>query len=593
MAFTMVTVTRTYRNPAGYPAQGTVRFVPSNPMVNGVTTVAVPVDGYLDYLGQLSVVVAANNDPGTTPTGSYYTITETLAGLSPRTYQVVVPYDAAGGTVDLSTLSPLVAAPSSSFDLADAADVSDAAPTTGQALIWSGSAWAPGNVATTTSGGGGGSAGPNALERLVQTSSGYPARSSSGYADFLGSTDPGVLLLWGDTWTQIPTTAPNAPTIGTATPGNAQASVSFTAPSWNGGATITSYTATSTPGGFTASGSASPLTVTGLTNGSSYTFKVKATNSVGVGPDSAASNAVVPTVGGGASLPGAPTNANATAGDGQASVAFSAPSSNGGSAITSYTVTSSPGGITASGSSSPITVAGLTNGVAYTFTVAATNGVGTGPSSAASNSVTPAGSPTAVTDTFTGTNGGAWSSSVWGLTIGSGTTMDIQSNEGRATWAAGAFDEKSRRFALSNSANWRCRGQIVTPPSLSGWVLQVIIQATVWDNALPNPDTAYKLVISNANYFIVRRVGNSNVETLVATTALAGAKWWDFQVVSGVVKYRLWTGTLGDAPAFSTVTPSTAITGTGMAGLMFVSGDTSGTIDFRLDNVMVDNNPAP
>jgi len=90
--------------------------------------------------------------------------------------------------------------------------------------------------------------------------------------------------------------------------------------------------------------------------------------------------------------PGAPTIGTATnTGDGgTVSVAFTAPTFAGLPAvITSYTVTSSPGGFTGTGASSPITVSGLTNGTAYTFTVTATNASGTGPASAASNSVTP------------------------------------------------------------------------------------------------------------------------------------------------------------------------------------------------------------
>ncbi|MFO0453964.1 MAG: fibronectin type III domain-containing protein [Pseudomonadota bacterium] len=89
-----------------------------------------------------------------------------------------------------------------------------------------------------------------------------------------------------------------------------------------------------------------------------------------------------------AGAPDAPTGVVATAGDARATVAFVAPSGNG-ALITSFTVTSNPSGITRSAASSPITVTGLTNGTAYTFTVVATNLVGPSPASAPSNGVTP------------------------------------------------------------------------------------------------------------------------------------------------------------------------------------------------------------
>ncbi len=91
------------------------------------------------------------------------------------------------------------------------------------------------------------------------------------------------------------TTVPGAPSIGTATGGNASATVAFTPPGSNGGAAIDNYRATCNPGSITGLGSASPINVTGLTNGTTYTCTVAAHNSVGWGPESAASNAFTPT----------------------------------------------------------------------------------------------------------------------------------------------------------------------------------------------------------------------------------------------------------------------------------------------------------
>lgn len=89
---------------------------------------------------------------------------------------------------------------------------------------------------------------------------------------------------------------PGAPTIGTATAtSSTTATVAFTAPASNGGSTITLYTATSSPGSVTGTLSqagSGTITVTGLTAGTSYTFTVKATNAIGQGPASAASNSI-------------------------------------------------------------------------------------------------------------------------------------------------------------------------------------------------------------------------------------------------------------------------------------------------------------
>lgn len=181
---------------------------------------------------------------------------------------------------------------------------------------------------------------------------------------------------------------PSAPTIGTATAtGSTTATVAFTASASPGLAAITSYVATASPGGLTTSGASSPIAFTGLTTGTNYTFTVKAQNLLGNSSASSASNQITTFA-----VPGAPTIGTAVAGNTSAQVPFTAPASDGGSAITSYLATSTPGSLTGSinqAGSGTVTVNGLTNGVSYTFKVHAVNPIGAGADSAASNSVTP------------------------------------------------------------------------------------------------------------------------------------------------------------------------------------------------------------
>jgi hypothetical protein len=91
-----------------------------------------------------------------------------------------------------------------------------------------------------------------------------------------------------------PLNNPNAPTIGTATGGDASASVAFTPPANVGGSAISLYGARSTPENITATAASSPISVTGLTNGTAYTFAVWATNTYGPSAFSGASNSVTP-----------------------------------------------------------------------------------------------------------------------------------------------------------------------------------------------------------------------------------------------------------------------------------------------------------
>jgi hypothetical protein len=193
-----------------------------------------------------------------------------------------------------------------------------------------------------------------------------------------------------------PAAAPGQVTGVTATAGQGSANVSWTAPSSGGPVTsyeITPYIGATAQPSTTITGAppATSKTISGLTAGTAYTFKVQASNPGGTGPLSAASNSVTPT---GASVPSAPTGATAEADTKSALVSWTAPSSDGGSAITGYTVTPYIGAtaqtpVQAGASTTKTRVAGLTNGTSYTFKVTASNSVGTSVASGASNAVVP------------------------------------------------------------------------------------------------------------------------------------------------------------------------------------------------------------
>ncbi len=208
-----------------------------------------------------------------------------------------------------------------------------------------------------------------------------------------------------------PANVPGAPTAVSATAGNAEATLTWTTPAANG-SPITGYTARWSGGSQSCTGS--PCTITGLTNGTAYTFTVTATNAVGAGPSSASSNAMTP-----ADVPGAPTFLSATAGNTQATLTWTTPAANG-SPITGYTVSWSGGSQSCTGS--PCTITGLTNGTSYIFTVTATNAEGTGPTSSASIAVTPADVPGAPT-LLSATGGNAEATLTWTAPAANGSSI--------------------------------------------------------------------------------------------------------------------------------------------------------------------------
>jgi uncharacterized repeat protein (TIGR02543 family) len=217
---------------------------------------------------------------------------------------------------------------------------------------------------------------------------------------------------------------PGAPGIGAvAMTGPTSYAVAFTAPASDGGSAITRYTATSNPAGGSGTldqAGSGTITVTGLIANTQYTFTVTATNAKGTSAASSASTPVMHTGGTASSsasvpvapltVPGAPTiKTVTTVGKRSVWVEYTAPASNGGSVITTYTATSDIGGLSgtaARAGSGRITVTGLIANTQYTFTVTATNAKGI---SAASSASTPV---MHVVDTFTVTfdaNGGSGS----------------------------------------------------------------------------------------------------------------------------------------------------------------------------------------
>ena len=347
-------------------------------------------------------------------------------------------------------------------------------------------------------------------------------------------------------------TAPQPPTIVSVTPGNGSVLVKWAAPSSDGGSSITGYKLTSSDGKTCTTTGYTTLAcqISGLTNGTSYTFTVQAINAFGTSAASGPSNPVTP-----ATVPVAPTGAAATAGAGQATITWTDPTDNGGSAITGYTVSSTPWsmGCTVSGATATgCVVNGLNGGTSYTFTVYAINAIGTSAGSTPSNAVTPTtptipGTPTNVV--ALGTGGTAIITWAVPTTGGSPASYTVTSNMGQTCTAVGArtctitglpygiyfFTVKATNSAGTGPASAQSNGLIYadppTPPlnaTATGGAGQATVSWTTPDSYNGLSITSYTVTASSGGQTCV-----ATAPTLTCTvTGLTGGTSYTFTVTA-------------------------------------------------------------
>ena len=398
--------------------------------------------------------------------------------------------------------------------------------------------------------------------------SNYYVRVSAHNAAGYGSTGGSMAL--------TPVGLPAAPTTVLATAGNGQASLSWTAGS-NGGSTIAGYKVEKEMGGNWITVSAdtqstsTSYTVTGLTNGSSYTFRVSAITARGTGPASTASAAATPST-----TPGQPNAPQATRGDTQVLLSWLAPA-DGGSAVTGYKVEKEMGGnwttvsADTQSTSTSYTVTGLTNGTAYTFRVTAINANGAGTASSASASVTPVTLPGTPSNlTATPSNGQvslAWSPGSGGGSSLTGHSVEA-STDGGTSWTTVIADTGSALGSatvtgLTNGTPYLFR---VSGISGSGTGLPATLGSAVSPSTTPSAPTS-----------VAATVGDQQVVLTWAAGATGGS------AITGYTIER------NDGSGWTTVTANTQSTSTSYTA----TGLTNGTAyTFRVTPLNVNGSGA-
>ncbi|WP_243057794.1 fibronectin type III domain-containing protein [Nocardioides sp. SR21] len=412
----------------------------------------------------------------------------------------------------------------------------------------------------------------------------------SPLVDLLGNREPSEHTHWARlTVRNEPVSVPDPPTAVTALRSDRSAQVSWT-PGNDHGSQVTSFTITASPGGATkqATSNQTSTLFTGLTNGTAYTFTVTATNANGTSKPSLASTAVTP-----AAIPAPPTAVTATRGDKTAQVSWT-PGSNNGYPISGYTITTLPGGVvkTVTGTMTTTSIAGLTNGTPYTFTVAATNANGTSLPSLQSTAVTPAGVPTAPT-AVSAVRGDKFAQVTWTPSADNGsaiTGFTVTASPGGASMSVSAEKTSATLINLSNGVPYTFTvkainavgtstastpSPAVTPATLPSAPAGVIAKGgdksaiVTWTPAVDNgaPITGYTITASPGGATVVL----TGTKTSTTLKDLINGLSYTFTVTATNA-----VGTSPSSPASAAITPATVPSPP--IGLIATRGDKSAQV---------------
>ena len=310
----------------------------------------------------------------------------------------------------------------------------------------------------------------------------------------------GTGIYSGSSPSVTPLGPPSAPSIGLVTAQDGALSLSLAAP--GSGAAVTGYDYRVNGGAWvTVASSSTTLVIPGLVNGTSYTVEVRAESAVGAGSVSSPANGTPQAV------PGAPTISSLSVGNGSLTVAFT-PGFNGGGAISSYQYRlNGVAWVTASGTTSPISISGLAAGTSYAVELLAVNAAGPGAPSAPATATTP---------------GAPGAPNVSSVVAGDGTVTVTF-----APGSTGGAPIDHYEYQTASSGSWSAASTATSPITLTGLsngsALAVSIRAVnaVGAGAASTPVTVTPATVPGAPAIVGDTVAGSDAQLSAAFTAPA------------------------------------------------------------------------